>query len=267
MTRSVVPALARTTRPLSSLVAGTLAASVLTVAQGRLSFVGLAAGAAMTILAMFGFVVNDVVDHEKDAKAGLRRPIATGELSRRAAVLFAAVLLPLVFVVSPVRGAADGVLAAASLGLLVYSPLALRFPAGKGVYVATLCCAPLLYGSTIAGVQRSWPVYAALAAFIAGREIWMDADEMEGDRRAGVETIAALLGQERTRRTGVALMLLSAAFLVAIERDSIGRIAALAMLCSFTAVLFWPGLSDGRRIQLSRFPMLIGAVALACGES
>lgn len=266
MTRSIVLALVRTTRPLSSLVAGTLSASVVAVSQGVFSWVWLAAGTAMTLLAMFGFVVNDVVDRDKDAKAGVRRPVATGEITRRIALLFAGGLLLAAFLVSPARGAADGVLAATSLGLLAYSPLALRFPAGKGVYVALLCCLPLLYGSVIAGVQRSWLVYAALSVFIAGREIWMDADEMEGDLRAGVKTIAAWIGQERTRRTGIALMLVSAACLAGIERGSIGRISALAMLLSFAAVVFWPGLSDSRRIQLSRLPMLIGAVALACGE-
>src|SRR5262249_2988658 len=61
-----LPALFRTTRPLSSLVAGTLSASAVIAAQGRLSFVSVAAGVTMTTLTMFGFVVNDVVDFDKD---------------------------------------------------------------------------------------------------------------------------------------------------------------------------------------------------------
>src|ERR1700687_1662630 len=71
-------ALLRATRPLSSLVAGTLSASVVIAAQGRLSLVSIAAGLAMTTLTMFGFVINDVADYVKDAKAGVQRPIATG---------------------------------------------------------------------------------------------------------------------------------------------------------------------------------------------
>lgn len=258
-------ALFRTTRPLSSLVAGTLSAAVVIAGQGHLSLVSVAAGLAMTGLTMFGFVVNDVVDFEKDARAGVRRPIATGELSRRKAVLFAVALLLFVYLTSPAGVSGGKVLVITSLALVAYSPLAQRFPLGKGAYVAALCCAPLLYGSVTGGVQRSWLSYATLACFVLGREALMDSDELVGDRLSSIETIAAILGCCRTRRIGAVLMLLSAALLLGIERGSVGRIAALTTLLSLIFVFLWPGLSDRRRIHLSRFPMLIGAVAIACG--
>ncbi len=260
-------ALVRTTRPLSSLVAGTLSASVVIAAQGRLSAISVAAGFAMTMLTMFGFVMNDVVDFDKDARAGIRRPIAMGELSRTAAVFFASALLLSVYLLSPVGGWGGIVLAFTSLALVAYSPLAQRFPLGKGAYVAVLCCAPLLYGSLASGVQRSWLSYATLASFVLGREALMDSDELVGDSAFGMETIAAILGGRRTRQIGMTVMVSSAVLLVGIERGSIGRIAATATLLSLTFVFLWPGLSDGRRIHLSRFPMLTGAVAIACGAN
>jgi len=258
-------ALFRTTRPLSSLVAGTLSASVVIAAQGRLSFVSVGAGLTMTTLTMFGFVVNDVVDFDKDARAGVRRPIATGELSRNRGVLFAVALLFAVYLAAPVVGTGGKVLAVTSFALVAYSPLAKRFPLCKGAYVAVLCCAPLWYGAVTGGVQRTWLPYAALACFVLGREALMDSDELVGDRRAGLRTIASILGCRRTRRISAIVMVLSAVFLLGIERGSIGRIAALAMLLSLTLVFLWPGLSDARRIHLSRFSMLIGAVAIAFG--
>lgn len=97
-------ALFRTTRPLPSLVAGTLSASVVFAAQGHFSIVGVAAGFAMNTLTMFGFVINDVVDFDKDASASVRRPIATGELSRSSALLLAAALLLFVYLAAPARG-------------------------------------------------------------------------------------------------------------------------------------------------------------------
>lgn len=258
-------ALFRTARPLSSLVAGTTSASVVIAAQGRLSFTSIAAGAAMTVLTMFGFVVNDVVDYEKDARAGVRRPIAAGELSRTKALIFAAALLLSAWLVSPSGSAGGKILAITSLGLVAYSSVARRFPIAKGAFVAVLCCAPLLYGSLIAGVRRSGLTYAAMACFILGREALMDSDELAGDRQAGLKTIAALLGSHRTQRIAAAVMFLSTVFLFEIERAGVGRIAALAMLFSLGFVFFWPGLSIGKRIHLSRFPMLAGAVAIACG--
>lgn len=259
-------ALLQTGRPLSSVVAGTLSSSAVIAAQGRVSLVSVAAGFAMTALTMFGFVINDVVDFDKDAGAGVRRPIATGQLSRRSALFFAAALLLFVYLAAPGGRAGREVLAITSFALIAYSPLAWRFPLGKGAYVAVLCCAPLLYASVIAGVARSWLSYVILACFVFGREALMDSDEAAGDLRAGIETIAVIAGRRRTWQIGAVVMLVSAAFLPAIERGSVRRIVAVCTLLSLTLTFLWPGLSNGRRIQLSRFPMLIGAVAIACAE-
>jgi 4-hydroxybenzoate polyprenyltransferase len=107
----------RATRPLSSLVAGTLSASVVIAAHGRLSLLSIAAGLAMTTLTMFGFVINDVAAYAKDAKAGVHRPIASGELSRSSALLFAAVLLVFVYLVAPPLGSGRNVLAITACSL------------------------------------------------------------------------------------------------------------------------------------------------------
>jgi 4-hydroxybenzoate polyprenyltransferase len=94
----------------------------------------------------------------------------------------------------------------------------------------------------------------------------MDADELVGDRLAGLETIAAVLGYRRTRRIGVIVMLLATIGLVALARSSAGRIAAIAMLLCLACVFAWPGLSDATRIKLSRIPMLVGTVAISIGS-
>ena len=70
--------------------------------------------------------------------------------------------------------------------------------------------------------------------FVLGREALMDSAELAGDRRAGIETIAVILGYRRTRRIGATVMLLSTVFLVGIESGIVGRAAALAMLLSLT---------------------------------
>ncbi len=92
----------------------------------------------MTALAMFGFVVNDVFDYHKDAAAGVRRPIAAGELSIRKAVILAVGLLAPVFLLSTIVGSGGKVLAITSLGLVAYSPIAQRYPLGKGALVQTV---------------------------------------------------------------------------------------------------------------------------------
>lgn len=243
-----------------------MSASILIAAQSRLSHLSVAAGLAMTALAMFGFVVNDVFDYRKDAAAGVRRPIAAGELSIRKAVILAVGLLAPVFLLSTIVGSGGKVLAITSLGLVAYSPIAQRYPLGKGALVAGLCCSPLLYGSVVGGVPCPWFSYTTLACFVFGRETLMDAEELIGDRLAGLATIAAVLGYRRARGIGVTVMFLSTIGLVAVARSNAGRIAATVMLLCLMCVFVWRGLSDATRIKLSRIPMLVGAVAIAIGS-
>ena len=255
----------QTTRPFSSLVAGTLTTAVLMARPGRMPLADVEAGLAMTVLTMFGFVLNDVFDFRKDAAAGVRRPIATQELSVPSALVFCVFLLFIVILLSMTVGSGGDVLAVTGVGLVAYSPLAHRFPLFKGPGVACLCCAPLFYGAVLSGAQFPWFSYAVLAFFVIGRETLMDSVELVGDSRAGLKTIAAALGYGRARRLGATIMFVSGFGVLAIASGSVGRVAATTALLSLIAIFVWPHLSDARRIQLSRFPMFLGAVAIAFG--
>jgi geranylgeranylglycerol-phosphate geranylgeranyltransferase len=258
-------ALLATTRPLSSVVAGTLAAAAAITGQGRLTLRGVAAGLGMTALAMFGFAVNDILDYHKDRAAGVQRPIAAGTLSRRSAAWLATALLLPVGLFSAVAGSSGMVVALTGAALLLYSPVAQRYPLTKDAFVAGLCCLPLYYGAQVGYRHFQWSSYAVLACFVLGREVLMDADELQGDAKSGIRTVAAILGGRGAARIGATLMLVSAAVLVALVHGRTAVLAAVATLVSLACLFAWPGLNAGRRIQLSRIPMLLGSVALACG--
>jgi geranylgeranylglycerol-phosphate geranylgeranyltransferase len=224
-----------------------------------------AAGLGMTALAMFGFAVNDILDYRKDRAAGVQRPIAAGTLSRRSAAWLATALLLPIGLFSAVAGSSGMVVALTGAALLLYSPVAQRYPPTKDAFVAGLCCLPLYYGAQVGGRHFPWSSYAVLACFVLGREVLMDADELPGDAKAGIRTVAAILGGRGTARIGAALMLASAAVMVALVHGPTAVSAAVATLVSLACLFAWPGLNAGRRIQLSRIPMLLGSVALACG--
>lgn len=262
-----VAAVVSTIRPLSSVVAGTLTASAAIAGEGRLTVRSIAAGLAMTALAMFGFAVNDIFDYHKDRGAGIQRPVAAGTLSRGGATWLAIALLLAAGLFSAIVGSGGIIVAVTAAALLLYSPVARRYPLTKDAYVAGLCCAPLYYGAVTGGRQYAWYSYVALACFVLGREVLMDSGELAGDSEAGVRTIAAILGGRRTARMGGALMLLSAAALAAAVRGGGATAAAIAALVSLACVFVWPGLDHGRRIYLSRFPMLLGSMALAWGSA
>jgi 4-hydroxybenzoate polyprenyltransferase len=260
----ILAALFRTVRPLSSLVTGTLAAAAAIAGQGRLGVRGLGAGFAMIALSMFGFAVNDIMDYHRDRAAGIQRPIAAGRLSRTGAAWLASALLLAAFLFSLAAGAGKGILAITSALLIFYSPVKLRYPLCKDVYVAGLCCLPLYYGVVVGSGRGSWFSYVVLACFVLGREIWMDADELPGDSTSGVRTIAAVAGRRETMWIGTGLMLLAAAALAAVAQGWVAMSIAAASFISLACVFAWPGLNQRRRIEWSRGPMVLGAMAIAC---
>jgi len=219
----------------------------------------------MTALAMFGFTVNDIFDYHKDRAAGIKRPIAEETLSRASAVWLAAALLFAACLLAVLAGSGGMVVAITSAALFLYSPVTRRYPLSKDLYAASLCCAPLYYGALAGGGAYEWSSYAVLGCFVLGREILMDAEELSGDLRGGVRTIAAMLGHRCTMRIGSTLMLVSAAVLASMVRGSVVGFSAVATLVALVWVLCMPGLDDQMRVRLSRFPMLLGAVAVAFG--
>jgi 4-hydroxybenzoate polyprenyltransferase len=226
---------------------------------------GVLAGIAMSVLTAFGFQVNDILDFHKDRAAGVRRPIAMGLISRTGAMLFALALLCLAFAISAWTGSGSSVLAVTAIALVLYTPSARKLPLLKGLYVAGLCAVPLYYGSQVTATQYPWPSYALLAIFILGREALMDANELRGDRSAGMITIAALFGENRTKWFGVFVMALSMMIFAALFSARVARVAAVTALVSLLGIFLWPRLDGDERIALSRLPMLAGAVAIACG--
>lgn len=251
-------------RPLSAAIAGLLSLIAVWLHGG---FWGraVAAGGAMWLVTMFGFVINDVLDYAKDAAAGVQRPIATGALGRAAALVYAGLLLVLTAVLARLVGPGSGVPAMTAVALLLYTPAARCAAEMKGMYVAGLCVLPLYYGALITGQHASWGTYVVLLSFVTARETLMDAHEMAGDARAGMRTMAALLGRARARWMSAVVMVLALAALNFTARGVAGRVAAMISVAAIVVVLVWPGVEEGERIALSRIPMLAAAVALASG--
>ena len=225
--------LLRSGRPLSAGLAGALSLAAVWIRSGffeRAVLVGL----VMCTVTMFGFVINGILDFEKDVAATVRRPIAMGSLSRQRALMFAVSLLLVVWALCAAVSSGSTVVMLTVLSLVLYTPSARHLPLLKGLYVAGLSMTPLYYASVTSHVNFSGAAYALLALFIFGREMLMDAHEIADDRRAGIRTMAVSLGQSEARRLGAGVM----------------------------CVFVWPRVEEGRRIAFSRLPMLAAALAL-----
>jgi 4-hydroxybenzoate polyprenyltransferase len=221
----------------------------------------------MTALAMFGFAVNDAFDFHKDSAAGVKRPVASGALSRKNALWLAAYLLLAAFLLGSFVFTGALALAVTAVLLALYSPVASRLPLCKNMLVALICCSPLYYGAAAGDRSSPWRAYALLACFVLGREVFMDADELLGDARAGMRTWAVMLGRKVASRLGAGLMIFAASALLMLVRGTVAITAAAAALASLIALLAWPRLAVSRKVELSRISMLMGSVALACANS
>jgi 4-hydroxybenzoate polyprenyltransferase len=265
ITRFRVPVLLmRSGRPFSSIIAGALSMAAVWIHSG-FSTRAVLVGLAMSVATMFGFVINDILDYDKDAAAGVQRPIAMGVLSRPAALVFSLFLVLVVWTLSTAVGSGRNVLAVTTLALLLYTPFARRMPLLKGAYVACLCTLPLSYASAVDCANPSWQAYVVLALWIVGRETLMDAHEIEGDRKAGMMTPAVALGQVHARRLGVAIMIVATMWLIGVARGLFGKSLAIVSIMSLLCVLLWPQVEEDRRIAFSRLPMLAAALAVANG--
>lgn len=160
--------------------------------RSLLALMGLciAAGAATA----FGNVVNDMRDLATDRISHPGRPLVRGELTMRAAGVFALMLAVLSAGAASLVSAIHLVATLIPLALLLlYTRILKATPLSGNIVVSLLVAYPLLYG----GLLAPWfhrLLIPALAAFLANtlREIVKDLQDEPGDRAAGLVTTAAL---------------------------------------------------------------------------
>jgi geranylgeranylglycerol-phosphate geranylgeranyltransferase len=248
------------TRPTPSLAAGLLAFA----ASGGIGtpFPAVASGMAMMLVTMFGFVVNDIFDEEKDVRAGVRRPLAMKVISRPVAIAAAVVTcLSAHLLATRLSPAVVAGTAALCIALLFYTAFARRLPVLKGVYTAVLACGPFWYGHLTSGRAIGVHLYVILAVWVFGRELLMDVVERDDDFAVGMRTIPFVIGVRRSTELGIVLVGGAAAALLLTATSPLDYVLAGATAVSLTLVAS-ASLTPAGRISATRPIMLIGALAL-----
>jgi 4-hydroxybenzoate polyprenyltransferase len=210
-----------------SWIAG-LAAGAVIFRSGLFSWShALCAFAALTLVTMSGFIMNDVHDRQKDRIASKQRPIALGELSVATALTMTGCFI---FVATTATlymfGLSEALWIAVIAGALyAYSPVALRWPVAKGAYTSFLAVSPLLFAFHTAGVAVPILILALLVAYITFREAVLDAIDLDGDLLSGVQTVAYFVGRNRTLVAGWAGMFLTLTVSLFIIETPVSRLA------------------------------------------
>lgn len=197
-------------RPLNALVAGCAGVIGYLMATGTV-----VPGLVTLFLVVFlvtgaGNAINDYFDVEIDRINRPDRPIPSGAISERAVFFYAATLFLSGVVLSFITNIYCVVIAVVNSLLLVFYAATLKKTPGAGnVAISYLTASIFLFGgaySGVAGMTTVAPV--ALITFFAmlAREIWKDAEDIEGDLANHADTLPIRIGLYPTISLGFAFL-------------------------------------------------------------
>lgn len=200
--------------------------------------------------------LNDYADREADRTNRPERPIPSGALSPRAALGTAVAAYVVSLGLAALVNAQALTLAAVWAALTLFYSLALKgVPVVGNLVVAAVAATPLLMGGLTQGRGRGALIPCALAFLMhLARELVKDAEDVEGDRRAGVGTFAVRCGPGASITAArVALIGLIGLAAVPFALRVYGWGYA-AVVCVIDALLVWTlaslgGESDGKKLR------------------
>lgn len=220
-------------RPANSVVAGLAAIVAYLIATGTLVFSVILLMVVVMLVTAAGNVINDYYDAEIDKINRPDRPIPSGAVTRDAALAYAVVLFVLGIVISIATTPLCLAIAVANSALLVlYAAWLKSTPFFGNAAVSYLSASIFLFGGAFAG----WTGFChmlplAVITFLAmlSREILKDAEDIEGDRAGGADTLPIRIGVKKSA-------MLSFVFAVA-------AVAASAVPYSWWGLWYLPGIA------------------------
>ena len=189
-------------RPANSVVAGLAAIVAYLIATGTLVPGVILLMAVVTLITAAGNVINDYFDAGIDAINRPERPIPSGAVSRDAALVYAGLLFFLGILLSGFTAPLCLAIALFNAVLLVaYAARLKSTPFFGNAAVSYLAASIFLFGGALAGGYRLVDMLPfAVITFLAmlARELLKDAEDIEGDRAGGADTLPIRIGVRKT---------------------------------------------------------------------
>lgn len=194
------------TRPVNSLFAGFAVLLGIIIAKGTVPGVSPAEYLILIpVVAMItaaGNVINDYYDRDIDAVNRPERPIPSGSVSPKGALVYSIVLFILGIALSFFTGYLCLIIAAVNSLLLVLYALKLKgIPFAGNISVSYLSASIFLFGGALYGLPgliNNFPVALITFFAILSREILKDAEDVEGDKAGGAKTLPMYTGIYRS---------------------------------------------------------------------
>lgn len=224
-------------------------------------------GVVFLFVTMFGFIVNDIFDYKKDKLAHRDKPIAQDKLKRSHAILFSFILALLSLIIEYLIGNSISftVVSFTIILLTIYSILSLKLPVFKGLITGLLCIMPILYVATIINTDFHHIVYFIVLLYIFGRELYMDAQDFNGDNLSKLKTIPFYLGIEKSKFLGLFIMLFASIILITYSFYTydflfilLSFISSLIMILS----IFISYINEKKAISLTKLSMFFAIIPL-----
>jgi len=204
------------TRPLNSFVAGLAAIVAYLIDTGTVIPESLLLFFIVALITAAGNVINDFFDAEIDAINRPDRPIPSGAVSRGAARRFAVTLFLAGIVVSFLTNSllCIGIAIFNALLLIAYAAKLKSTPLIGNIVVAYLSASIFLFGGALNGFDglvRIIPIAAITFFAMLSRELLKDAEDVEGDRAGGADTVPIRIGIRKTSEFALIITVLAVA--------------------------------------------------------
>lgn len=163
--------------------------------------------------AMFAFAFNDLSDVEKDRISKPYRALPSGMLSLRVARVITAGVFCLSCISSFVFASSVKefvIYAVTILSVALYNVVVQRAAEAKAFVTALISIMPFAFVTLLLGDSRgTCATSVILYLYISSRELKMDIRDVEGDRSAGISTIAIRFGKNACLRLSYCLLIAS----------------------------------------------------------
>ena len=190
------------TRPVNSFVAGLAAIVAYLIDTGTVIPESLLLFFIVALITAAGNVINDFFDAEIDAINRPDRPIPSGAVSRGAARGFAITLFLAGILVSFFTNPLCIGIAIFNVVLLIaYAAKLKSTPFIGNIVVAYLSASIFLFGGALNGFDglvHIIPIAAITFFAMLSRELLKDAEDVEGDRAGGADTVPIRIGIKKT---------------------------------------------------------------------
>jgi geranylgeranylglycerol-phosphate geranylgeranyltransferase len=207
------------TRPVNSFVAGLAAIVAYLIDTGTVIPESLLLFFIVALITAAGNVINDFFDAEIDTINRPDRPIPSGAVSKGAARGFAVTLFLAGILVSFFTNSlCISIAIINSLLLVAYAAKLKSTPLIGNIVVAYLSASIFLFGGALNGIDgliRIIPIAAITFFAMLSRELLKDAEDVEGDKEGGADTMPIRIGIRKTSEIAFisALLAVAASFL------------------------------------------------------